>query len=105
MKMIKIGENKIISYCYVIFILFEIILYCDLQVINWFFDDYYLGKNYIGVCIYVKFCFIKVFFILFYFYRKEVGYKVFKGDNFILFISKVEVDLIFEMIQRYKLFF
>lgn len=37
-------------------------------------------------------------FILFYFYRKEVGYKVFKGDNFILFISKVEVDLIFEMI-------
>lgn len=42
--------------------------------------------------------FVLLNYFLFYFYRKEVGYKVFKGDNFILFISKVEVDLIFEMI-------
>lgn len=104
MKMIKTGEKKIISYCYATFILFETILSCDLQVINWFFDDYYLGKNHTGVCIYVKFCFIKVLFILFYFHRKEVGYKVSKGDNFTLSISKAEVDLTPEMIQRYKLF-
>lgn len=103
MKMIKIGEKKIISYCYVIFILFEIILFCDLQVINWFFDDYYLGKIILVFVFMLNFVLLNYF--LFYFYRKEVGYKVFKGDNFILFISKVEVDLIFEMIQRYKLFF
>lgn len=58
-------------------------------------------KNHTGVCIYVKFCFIKVLFILFYFLnRKEVGYKVSKGDNFTLSISKAEVDLTPEMIQR-----
>lgn len=39
-------------------------------------------------------------FILFYFHRKEVGYKVSKGDNFTLSISKAEVDLTPEMIQR-----
>lgn len=58
-------REKIISYCYATFILFETTLSCDLQVINWFFDDYYLGKNHTGVCIYVKFCSIKLVFILF----------------------------------------
>lgn len=64
--------------------------------INWFFDDYYLGKIILVFVFMLNFVLLNYF--LFYFYRKEVGYKVFKGDNFILFISKVEVDLIFEMI-------
>lgn len=102
MKMIKTGEKKIISYCYATFILFETTLSCDLQVINWFFDDYYLGKI---ILVFVSMLnFVLLNYFLFYFHRKEVGYKVSKGDNFTLSISKAEVDLTPEMIQRYKLF-
>lgn len=102
MKMIKTGEKKIISYCYATFILFETTLSCDLQVINWFFYDYYLGKI---ILVFVSMLnFVLLNYFLFYFHRKEVGYKVSKGDNFTLSISKAEVDLTPEMIQRYKLF-
>lgn len=102
MKMMKPGEKKIISYCYATFILFETTLSCDLQVINWFFDDYYLGKI---ILVFVSMLnFVLLNYFLFYFHRKEVGYKVSKGDNFTLSISKAEVDLTPEMIQRYKLF-
>ena len=38
--------------------------------------------------------------VCFFNHRKEVGYKVSKGDNFTLTISKAEVDLTPEMIQR-----